>query len=197
MNPFPDSDPGVPEVVPKSRVYTKTGDGGTTSLVGGVRVPKNHPRLEAYGTVDELNACLGLLVSQLPAGADRDFVQRVQHKLFALGAYLATDSGEAHCRLSQCDVQQLERAIDAADASLPPLRAFVLPGGAPAAAVCHVCRTVCRRAERRMLSLCEWCAVEPVAISFVNRLSDYLFVLSRKINMQSQNREIFWDKSIT
>lgn len=183
----------------KSLVYTKTGDKGTTSLVGGSRVPKNHIRLEAYGTVDELNACLGWLLTYLTDEADRQFVQGIQHRLFAIGSHLATDQEKMSLKpasiLMKEDVEKIEQEIDRLDEKLPPIRAFVLPGGCRLAAVCHVCRTVCRRAERRILTLSETCTISPEVLSFVNRLSDYLFVLSRKMNLDGQNNEIFWDNS--
>lgn len=181
------------------KIYTKTGDEGATSLVGGTRVPKTHVRLEAYGTVDELNAQLGLLRTYLTEAADLNFVAGVQHKLFAVGGYLATD---LTCRtLHQAtvirteDVELMEREIDRLELGLPKLRAFVLPGGCRAAAVCHVCRTVCRRAERRILQLAQTVSVDGVLLAFMNRLSDYLFVLSRKLNNDEKKDEVFWENS--
>ncbi|MDR1004334.1 MAG: cob(I)yrinic acid a,c-diamide adenosyltransferase [Prevotellaceae bacterium] len=176
------------------KVYTKTGDRGTTSLVGGARVSKTHVRLEAYGTVDELNAQLGVLVTLLTDEPDRQFVQRIQHKLFSAGAYLATDTSTTTLRASIVpdDVQQMELEIDRLDALLPPLHAFVLPGGSAAAATAHVCRTVCRRAERRILALAETATISADLLAYVNRLSDYLFVLSRKCNQDTKKDEIFW-----
>ena len=186
----------------KSIIYTRTGDDGTTSLVGGVRVPKTHMRLEAYGTVDELNAQIGCLISLMEDGTDKSLLQFVQHKLFALGSYLATDISQtkqcAGSDITDEHVKRLEQAIDELDATLPPLRAFVLPGGAFAASVCHVCRTVCRRAERRILvleSAEEKCEISKNMKQFVNRLSDYLFILSRKLNQLTQHDEIYFDKS--
>ena len=180
----------------KSPIYTKTGDSGMTSLVGGVRVPKTHIRLEAYGTVDELNACLGLLATYLDDGHDRCFVRRLQDTLFVVGSSLATDASQPlHCKpvtVSCGQVETLEHEIDRLDQTLPSLRAFVLPGGSRGAAVCHLCRTVCRRAERRILSLAQEVAVDPVLLAYVNRLSDYLFVLSRKMNQDEKKDEIFW-----
>lgn len=183
----------------KSMVYTKTGDKGMTSLVGGVRVPTTHPRLEAYGTVDELNAQLGLLVTYVSDEADRTFLLGVQHKLFSVGAILATDSEHAdsmRCVLTSIDVEEMERAIDEVDAGLPPLRAFVLPGGTRGGAVCHVCRTICRRAERRILEMAdEGLEVDSIVLVYINRLSDYLFVFSRKLNNLDNCDEILWQKS--
>lgn len=183
----------------KSLVYTKTGDEGTTGLIGGTRVPKTHVRLEAYGTVDELNSYLGLLTTYLNAEEDLCFVQRVQHKLFSVGSHLATDQEKVDLHnasiITREDVEQMEQEIDKLDELLPPLRAFVLPGGSRGAAICHVCRTVCRRAERRILTLSESCTISPELLAYMNRLSDYLFVLSRKVNFEEQKSEIFWDNS--
>lgn len=183
----------------KSLIYTKTGDRGTTSLVGGTRVSKTHDRLEAYGTVDELNSFLGLLVTYLSDEHDREFVQQVQDTLFVVGSYLATDQTKTALRQSSVvsaeRVEAMEHEIDLLDSALPPLTAFVLPGGSRGAAVCHVCRTVCRRAERRILTLAEQVEIAPELLAYVNRLSDYLFVLSRKINCDEKKGEIFWKNS--
>ncbi len=185
----------------KSIIYTRTGDHGTTSLAGGIRVPKTHVRLEAYGTVDELNAHIGLLASQTTGMSEVETLRFVQHKLFAIGAYLATDSSQRQPSVDSLirteHIQLLERAIDETDASLPPLNSFVLPGGTYPAAECHVCRTVCRRAERRILQMeeQEQQDVSPEIKQFINRLSDFLFVFARKLNNLSSEPEIFWDKS--
>ncbi len=183
----------------KSLVYTKTGDSGTTALVGGTRVSKNHIRLEAYGTIDELNSHLGILVTYLTEKHDADFVQDVQHKLFAIGSHLATDQEKTSLKCASVitggHVESIEQEIDAADEQLSELHGFILPGGSRGSAQCHVCRTVCRRAERRILALAETCIISPELLAYVNRLSDYLFVLSRKINKQQGNAEIFWDNS--
>lgn len=181
------------------KIYTKTGDKGTTSLVGGTRVPKTHIRLEAYGTVDELNSHLGLLITYLPDAQDRDFLQQVQDKLFVVGSHLATDQEKTKLKdasvITPEQVETMEREIDRLDALLPPLTAFVLPGGSRGAAVCHVCRTVCRRAERRILALSEQAEISSELLAYVNRLSDYLFILSRKINLDEKKDEIFWNNS--
>ncbi|WP_300729777.1 cob(I)yrinic acid a,c-diamide adenosyltransferase [uncultured Bacteroides sp.] len=184
----------------KSLVYTRTGDKGTTSLVGGVRVSKTHARLEAYGTVDELNSNIGVLVASMEDDENRALLLFVQHKLFSLGSYLATDQSQTDLHVeskitAEC-IERLERAIDKLDESLPPLHAFVLPGGAYVASLCHVCRSVCRRAERRILALEEQenVVIDEKVKQFVNRLSDYLFVLSRKMNNLTGNKEIYWDK---
>ena len=185
----------------KSTIYTGTGDKGMTSLVGGVRVGKTHPRLEAYGTVDELNAQVGLLITAISDEENKTFLRFIQCKLFSLGAYLATDSNAltttADCMIEEKHIERLEKAIDEIDHSLPPLKAFVLPSGTFAAALCHVCRTVCRRAERRILALEETkvCEIDDKVKRFMNRLSDYLFVLSRKLNELTHEREFYWDKN--
>lgn len=180
-------------------IYTGTGDKGTTSLVGGTRVPKTHIRLEAYGTVDELNSHLGLLQTYLTDEADKKMVCHVQHKLFSVGAYLATDQTRTglrmESRIADEDIRMLEHAIDVIDNELPPLKAFILPGGDRGAVVAHICRTVCRRAERRILVLAEACEIDVPVMAFVNRLSDYLFVLARKLNHFAGTEEISWDKS--
>lgn len=183
----------------KSLIYTRTGDKGKTSLVGGARVKKTHVRLEAYGTVDELNSQLGLLYTYLTEEGDKKLILWVQHKLFSVGSYLATDQSNTALRIeSQIadeDIHRLENAIDEADALLPPLKAFVIPGGSRGSAVCQVCRTVCRRAERRILTMAEEHEVTENVSAFVNRLSDYLFVLARKMNLLAETDEIYWDKS--
>ena len=149
----------------KSLVYTKTGDKGTTSLVGGSRVPKTHIRLEAYGTIDELNSHLGWLNTYLLDEADRDFILSIQHKLFSIGSHLATDQEKTQLKaasiLTSEDVERIEREIDKLDEQLPELCAFIIPGGSRGAAICHVCRTICRRAERRILTLSETCTISP------------------------------------
>lgn len=180
----------------KSPVYTRTGDDGTTALVGGIRVPKTHVRLEAYGTVDELNALLGLLVTYLTDMQDVCFIQQVQNTLFAIGSSLATDCSRVALReasiITPAQVENLEREIDRLDSGLPRLRAFILPGGSRGSALCHVCRTVCRRAERRILALPLEMSISSELLSYMNRLSDYLFVLSRKMNQDEKKDEIFW-----
>ncbi|MGN0257852.1 MAG: cob(I)yrinic acid a,c-diamide adenosyltransferase [Bacteroides sp.] len=190
----------------KSPVYTRTGDAGQTSLIGGTRVSKTDLRLEAYGTVDELNAQLGLLLTYLTdadkAAADRtadvQLLLGVQSCLFTVGAALATDSTKMASRptaiVTPEMVSELEQAIDRIDSQLPPLRLFILPGGGRAAAVAHVCRTVCRRAERRILALAQQSEVAPELLAYVNRLSDYLFVLSRKFNVDEKKEEIIWNR---
>ena len=185
----------------KSIVYTRTGDQGTTSLVGGIRVSKTHVRLESYGTIDELNAHIGMLASLLEPSSDKDLLTFVQHSLFSIGAYLATDQRQttlsADCIVTPLHVAKLEQAIDHIDETLPTQNRFVLPGGTYPASVCHVCRTICRRAERRILQLEDQTStqISPEVKQFINRLSDLLFVLARKLNNLTETTEIFWDKS--
>lgn len=182
----------------KSRVYTRTGDGGMTSLSGGVRVSKTDVRVEAYGTVDELNAHIGELITYLEREEDREFLTGIQCDLFTIGAYLATEPSRAEKLgrevVTEEDVTRLEQAIDEAEDGLPGWRGFVLPGGSRGAAVCHVCRTVCRRAERRILEQSGSAPVMPEVCAYVNRLSDYLFVLSRKMLFIEGKDEIVWKK---
>lgn len=180
------------------KVYTRTGDAGTTSLVGGTRVSKASPRLEAYGTADELNSHIGLLLAMdgVP-DADRHTLHIVQNKLFNLGSELATepDSKWKPQGIEQADVDALERAIDAAEAQLPRHNQFVLPGGTLPSAQANVARTVARRCERRMVEMAQSdIPVSPTALRYINRLSDYLFVLSRLINFCAGKSDIFWDK---
>ena len=178
-------------------IYTRTGDGGQTSLVGGQRVSKTCDRLEAYGTIDELNSHIGLLLCHCVQADDRDFLQWVQRQLFVVGGNLATDSeaGPVHESLivSADSVERVEHEIDRLQASVPPMRAFVLPGGCRASALAHVCRTVCRRAERDILRLREGgAAVDGTLLRLVNRLSDYLFVLARHLNRVDGCGDVEW-----
>ena len=184
----------------KSIIYTGTGDEGQTSLVGGKRISKYDTRLEAYGTVDELNAHLGLLSALLPDSMtdDAGLLRAIQHRLFSVGAYLATDTTDTALReasrIHPDDITRIERRIDTLDAALPPLHNFVLPGGSRSAAQAHVCRTVCRRAERRICALSDRYPVDAPILQYINRLSDYLFVLSRQCNAAEKKAEIYWDK---
>lgn len=183
----------------KSRVYTKTGDKGTTGLIGGTRVSKTDIRLESYGTVDELNSQLGLLVTYLEDDNDKKFILKIQYKLFSVGSYLATDQEKISLNeasiIHLSDIEEIEHQIDTIDEQLPPINRFIIPGGSRSSAVCHVCRTVCRRTERRILALSEISEVDENVLAFINRLSDYLFLLSRKQNISNNNYEIFWDKT--
>lgn len=165
------------------KIYTKTGDEGMTSLVGGKRVKKCCARLDSYGSVDELNSFIGLLVTYITDEADIAFLQKIQGELFIVGGSLATDLSvsEARCEVTLAMISDIESEIDRLSVLLPPLRSFVVPGGSRAAALAHVCRTVCRRAERCVFALIEeGGAVEENVAVYLNRLSDYFFVLARK-----------------
>lgn len=183
-----------------TKVYTKTGDKGMTSLIGGIRVPKTHPRIEAYGTVDELSAQLGLLASFMKDGADKDLIIRIQRVLFTLSSYLATDKTKTELApsftIDPGEVKILEAEIDHLLGSLPQQTAFILPGGCHEAALAHVCRTVCRRAERRIFLLAEKTDVDSEVLEYINRLSDYLYVLARKLNFNNGVREKIWKKNL-
>lgn len=182
------------------KVYTKTGDKGTTCLIGGTRVSKADLRLETYGTCDELNSFIGWLrAADISAETDEQLAY-VQNKLFNLGAYLALDlekcAPSAATSLSKEDVEFIEKAIDGMEAELPVLKSFILPGGSEAISRCHICRTVCRRLERRMVELLPVSEsqnrYDVFALQFVNRLSDYLFILSKKIAKDGKNELFLW-----
>jgi cob(I)alamin adenosyltransferase len=180
------------------KIYTKTGDTGTTGLFGGGRVGKDHPRVEAYGDVDELNATLGLARALEPMPRIDEVLVPIQRDLFAIGALLATPDHEKmrqhleKARVDDLRIAELERAIDDADRELEPLRAFIVPGGAPKAAALHVARTVCRRAERRVVHLQGEIALPQVVIVYLNRLSDLLFTLARLANRRADTGEVTW-----
>ncbi len=184
-----------------NRIYTKGGDAGKTSLVGGQRVPKDDLRIEAYGTVDELNAftglaCLSCEAEGLLLGRLAAILRRVQHELFNLGSILATKPEDVHpkqARVTDAEVEQLEREIDAMNGDLPALRSFVLPGGTRLNAELHVSRTVCRRAERLLVALARREEVPPETIRYLNRLSDALFVWSRWANHVIGVPEVLWE----
>jgi cob(I)alamin adenosyltransferase len=176
------------------KVYTKTGDNGETSLLGGNRVPKNHLRIEAYGTVDELNAFVGLLRDHTSHPVSREHLYQIQNTLFVLGSNLASAPG-SHMVLpliDQNEVESLERAIDDMDTQLEPLKNFILPGGHPAISHAHLARCVCRRAERICVALNEDSPVDPTIIRFLNRLSDYFFVLGRFLAKELGVQETIW-----
>lgn len=182
------------------KIYTKTGDKGKTSLIGGTRVAKNNVRLEAYGTVDELNTYVGMIRSfGMVPEVEKELI-RIQHILFDAGGNLATDRSVEGLKIrlivSEKDIMTLEEAMDRMDAELPPLTCFVLPGGNQAVSFCHIARTVCRRAERRILDLSDVLEVDELVIKFVNRLSDYLFVLSRKVAHDLGVEEIKWQPDL-
>lgn len=182
------------------KVYTRTGDKGQTSLVGGQRVSKCCERLESYGTVDELNSHIGVLITYCTAENDIAFLTDVQGKLFVVGGYLATDTSQRDVRpgniVTPEMVQAIEHEIDRLQEQLPPLRLFILPGGSRAASFAHVCRTVCRRAERCMLRLAETGAdVDDNVTAYINRLSDYFFVLARKLNVDANISDTIWRRT--
>jgi cob(I)alamin adenosyltransferase len=178
------------------KIYTKTGDSGETSLFDNTRVSKADARVDAYGEVDEVNACLG---AARAAGVDEEIaslIEALQKDLFALGAQLADPSSRIAWRVTkasigEANVERLEQAIDRLEATLPPLRRFILPGGSPAGALLHLARTVCRRAERRVIALGAD-AVDPILIVYVNRLSDLLFVMARAVNHRAAMPETEW-----
>jgi cob(I)alamin adenosyltransferase len=180
------------------KIYTKTGDAGETGLFGGGRVGKDDPRVEAYGDVDELNACIGVARSAEPLPRIDEVLVPVQRDLFSIGAILATPKLEKmreqleKARVDDARIAQLERAIDACEAELEPLRSFIVPGGTPKAAALHVARTVCRRAERRVVHLRRQVAIPEVVIVYLNRLSDLLFMLARVANVRASHGEVTW-----
>ncbi len=180
------------------KIYTRTGDAGDTGLFGGGRVPKDHPRVAAYGDVDELNSALGVVRATPPADLADTLLEAVQRDLFAIGGHLATPDPErvrkalARAELSAGRVAEFERAIDAADAALPPLRAFVLPAGCPKAAALHLARTVCRRAERSVVRLAHEAEVPGLFLVYLNRLSDLLFALARLANHRAGCGDVTW-----
>jgi cob(I)alamin adenosyltransferase len=182
-------------------IYTRTGDIGTTMLFGLGRVPKDHPRVEAYGTVDELNSTLGVALAFLPSrGAIAKSLVGVQNELFNIGSELASGTegkaAEAARLFVDADtkIAKLERLIDQYDAKVPPLRTFILPSGTQAGALLHLCRTVCRRAERAVVRLSHEDPVNPEIVAYLNRLSDLLFVLARYVNMAAGKAETEWRK---
>ncbi|MGB5554297.1 MAG: cob(I)yrinic acid a,c-diamide adenosyltransferase [Flavobacteriaceae bacterium] len=184
------------------KIYTKTGDNGTTALFGGTRVKKHHIRIESYGTIDELNSWLGLVRDQHIDQEHIEVLINIQEKLFTIGAILATDpekiilkSGKERLnipKISFDDITFLEKEMDRLDETLPPMTHFILPGGHPTVSYCHIARTVCRRAERLASHLHEKEPFEQEVLSYINRLSDYLFVLARKLNQELQAEEIKW-----
>ncbi|MCM1378349.1 MAG: cob(I)yrinic acid a,c-diamide adenosyltransferase [Clostridium sp.] len=180
----------------KSNLYTRTGDAGITSLVGGQRVKKSSIRLEAYGTLDEFSSFLGVVLSHdgCPQEVKGQLLE-IQNRLFDLGCYLATEAPEGtepKLKGIAGDIQRLEGWIDTLDGQTPKIRAFVLPGGSELSAHAHVARTVCRRAERRILALSEESYVDPALEAYVNRLSDYLFILARYLNFTAGIAELTW-----
>ena len=179
-----------------SRIYTKTGDQGDTALGDGSRVPKSHPRVTAYGSVDELNAVLGLLLAHHPEPLEADLLRSIQNDLFDVGGDLclpqaAGETPGQHLRVRPEQVERLEKAIDRLNAHLTPLTSFVVPGGRLPAAWCHLARTVCRRAERDVVTLAQIEAINPQVVIYLNRLSDLLFVLAR-VHNQDGREDVLW-----
>ena len=184
------------------KIYTKTGDKGTTSLFGGTRVPKHHIRIESYGTVDELNAHIGLIKDQKIEAHTKEILNRVQDRLFTIGSTLATEpekatlkSGKERLRIpkiSEEDIMLLEKEMDLMNDKLPEMTHFVLPGGHQSVSFCHIARCVCRRAERMATALYEISPFDEMVIKYLNRLSDYLFVLARKLSKDLNAEEIQW-----
>jgi cob(I)alamin adenosyltransferase len=184
------------------KIYTKTGDKGTTSLFGGTRVPKHHIRIESYGTVDELNAHIGLIKDQKIEIHTKEILNRVQDRLFTIGSTLATEpekatlkSGKERLRIpgiSEEDILLLEKEMDLMNDALPEMTHFVLPGGHQSVSFCHIARCVCRRAERMSTALYEISPFDEMVIKYLNRLSDYLFVLARKLSKDLDAEEVQW-----
>lgn len=184
------------------KIYTKTGDKGTTALFGGTRVPKHHIRIESYGTVDELNSYIGLIRDQDIYQHYKDLLIKIQDRLFTVGAILATDPEKATLKngkerlnipkISESDINLLEQEMDTMDTQLPPMTHFILPGGHQTVSFCHIARTVCRRAERLASALNDLEPFQPETLTYLNRLSDYLFVLARKLSQDLQADEVKW-----
>lgn len=184
------------------KIYTKTGDQGTTALFGGTRVPKHHIRIECYGTVDELNSHLGLIRDQDINKAYQEIIIKIQNKLFTIGAILATDpqktmlkNGQQRLnieKISEQDISLLEKEMDKMNSDLPPMTHFVLPGGHQTVSFCHIARCVCRRAERLAVALNDLEPFDANVLIYLNRLSDYLFVLARKLSFDLRANEIKW-----
>ena len=176
-----------------SKIYTRTGDEGTTGLADGTRVPKDDPRVEAGGTVDELNSAIGVILSKdsLPEPAQKCLFS-IQHDLFDLGGELAIPGA---CVIDEAFVKRLERDLDDFNENLPPLKEFILPSGGPATAACHLARAICRRAERRVWTLGRDQAINPATPRYLNRLSDFLFVLARVLARAESGTEVLWDRS--
>jgi cob(I)alamin adenosyltransferase len=183
-----------------SRIYTRTGDAGQTGLGNGDRVDKDHPRVAAYGSVDETNAVLGLLLAQVPQQSEADLIRSIQNDLFDVGADLCVpgpdDPPGSRLRVQPGHAARLEQAIDRLNAGMAPLTSFVLPGGSLAAAWCHLARTVCRRAEREVVTLAHTEPINPEVIVYLNRLSDLLFVLARVYN-NAIGGDVLWQPGKT
>ena len=178
------------------KIYTKTGDEGNTSLLGGKRLPKYHLRIEAYGTVDELNSFLGHLADHEVSQTHQSFIREIQETLFSIGSHLATEPDNSLVKLPEISttlLESLEESIDRMEEALTPLKNFILPGGHPTNSLAHICRSICRRAERRIAQLHHSSPVDPQILAIFNRLSDWLFVFSRFISAQTQTKEVEWN----
>jgi len=181
------------------KIYTKKGDGGMTSLIGGSRVPKHHLRIESYGTVDELNSFIGLIRDQAIDERSKKALIEIQDRLFTIGSQLASE-GNTKMKLPDVlisDIEFLENEIDSMDEELEPMRSFVLPGGHTVVSYCHIARCVCRRAERLCVQLNEESDMDELLIQYLNRLSDYLFTLARKMTMHFDAAEIPWNARVS
>jgi len=180
------------------KLYTKTGDKGQTGLIGGTRVPKNDIRIEAYGTVDELNSFIGLLTTYPIRDEEVQFLRTIQNNLFTVGSYLATDTSKVSLEpasiLKSDSIEQIEKEIDRIDAILPSLNSFILPGGSQTGALSHVCRTITRRAERRLFDVNGFYTIDNQILIYFNRLSDYFFALSRYFTLENEGEEISWKR---
>ncbi len=176
------------------KIYTKTGDKGETSLFGGARLPKSHLRIEAYGTVDELNSYVGLVRDCLTEAATRNVLKNIQDRLFDLGSNLAVDPSKKMQvpEIQELDIELLEQEMDKMDETLEPLKNFILPGGHTTISFCHLARTVCRRAERNVVALSMQDEVDEILVRYLNRLSDYFFMLARKIAADWKVEEVAW-----
>ncbi len=181
------------------KIYTKTGDAGETGLYGGARLPKDSQRIDAIGTIDELNACIGSARSQIRDEEIDHLLYRVQNELFNIGADLATLDTHAksnRLRISADFARALEQDIDRFESELPPLKNFILPGGSAAGATLHLARTVCRRSERSVVSLADSESINPLILPYLNRLSDFLFVLARLVNHRQEQPEPLWESPL-
>lgn len=177
------------------KIYTKTGDKGTTSLLGGTRVIKSHMRIEAYGTIDELNSHIGLLRDQDINKKRLDILKEIQDRLFSIGSILASDPRKSKVKipdLHDADIELLEKSIDKMNNGLPEMRSFILPGGHQSVSFCHIARCVCRRTERIVINLSQEDIVADIVIKYLNRLSDYLFVLGRKMALELGSEDVEW-----
>ncbi|MBR4690388.1 MAG: cob(I)yrinic acid a,c-diamide adenosyltransferase [Bacteroidales bacterium] len=180
------------------KIYTKTGDNGTTSLIGGTRVQKNDPRLECYGTIDELNSYLGLIRDNYSSQDIQDQILTIQQKLFVIGAEIANDKPQKTNipSISEADILSLEEIIDGISEELPPQKSFIIPGGHPVSSYCQIARTVCRRAERAIYNIQPEKRPSMLSTIYINRLSDYLFILARKALKDFNKSEITWNPSL-